>query len=126
MVAHSMWRSVAYLLAWPGMDADAFLNPSQIVPAPALSKWLWAFLETILGILLLWAVARSVPKHDPLIQGWIGMVGLILTLHFGLFQILALFWQRLGVAAEPIMKARLRATSLGEFWGKRWNWDSAN
>jgi alginate O-acetyltransferase complex protein AlgI len=54
------------------------------------------------------------------------MVGLILTLHFGLFQILALFWQRLGVAAEPIMKAPLRATSLGEFWGKRWNWDSAN
>lgn len=119
--AHSKRRSVAYLLAWPGMDADAFLNPSPKVSAPAVEKWLWAFLETILGIFLLWVVARTVPKRDPLIRGWVGMVGLILTLHFGLFQIVALVWQRLGVAAEPIMKAPLRATSLGEFWGKRWN-----
>lgn len=120
-VAHSMRRSVAYLLAWPGMDADAFLNPSQIASAPALPKWFWAFLETILGIFLLWVVARTVPKGDPLIRGWVGMVGLIFTLHFGSFQILALVWQRLGIAAEPIMKAPLRATSLTEFWGKRWN-----
>ena len=120
-VAHSVWRSVAYLVAWPGMDAGAFLDPSQKAPAPAPPKWLWAFFETIIGIFLLWGVARSVPKSDPLIQGWIGMVGLILTLHFGSFQLLALLWQRMGVAADPIMNAPLRATSLGEFWGKRWN-----
>lgn len=118
---HSIRRSVTYLLAWPGMDADAFLDPSRTVSAPGLPKWLWAFFETMLGIVLLWVVARSVPKRDPLMQGWIGMVGLIFTLHLGLFQILALFWQRRGVAAEPIMRAPLRATSLGEFWGKRWN-----
>lgn len=120
-IAHPVWRSAAYLLAWPGMDADTFLNPRQTVPAPSLAKWLWAFFETILGAFLLWVVARCVPKRDPLVQGWIGMVGLIFTLHFGLFQLVALAWQRLGVAAEPIMKAPLRATSLAEFWGKRWN-----
>jgi Membrane bound O-acyl transferase family len=49
------------------------------------------------------------------------MVGLILLLHFGTFQIVALLWQSLGVKAEPIMSAPLHSTSLGEFWGKRWN-----
>jgi len=120
-VAHPKWRSVAYLFAWPGMDAGAFLNSSQNVPAPTQKKWLWAFLETTLGTFLLWVVARSVPNREPLIRGWIGMAGLIFTLHSGSFQIVALVWQQLGVAAQPIMNAPLRATSLGEFWGKRWN-----
>ena len=33
----------------------------------------------------------------------------------------ALLWQTFGVKAMPIMSAPLRSTSLGEFWGKRWN-----
>jgi hypothetical protein len=49
------------------------------------------------------------------------MLGLILLLHFGTFQIVALFWQSVGVKAERIMSEPLRSTSLGEFWGKRWN-----
>lgn len=49
------------------------------------------------------------------------MLGLILLLHFGIFQLSALFWQRLGVDAMPIMSAPLRSESLSEFWGKRWN-----
>lgn len=49
------------------------------------------------------------------------MVGIILLLHFGIFQLIALFWQTQGVKADPIMSAPLRSTSLSEFWGKRWN-----
>ena len=46
-IAHASWRSVAYLLAWPGMDAEAFLDASQRVPPPALTTWIWATIETI-------------------------------------------------------------------------------
>jgi Membrane bound O-acyl transferase family len=120
-IAHPAWRSVAYLLAWPGMDADAFLDARQRVPPPALRAWLWAAFETILGAILLWAVARSIPPGQSLVRGWVGMVGLILFLHFGTFQVAALLWQSLGVKADSIMSAPLRSTSLGEFWGKRWN-----
>lgn len=120
-IAHPAWRSVAYLLAWPGMDADAFLDAKQHVRPPAPSTWLWATFETILGAILLWFVPRSIPQEQPLLRGWIGMTGLMLLLHFGTFQIVALLWQSFGVDAESIMSAPLRSTSLGEFWGKRWN-----
>jgi alginate O-acetyltransferase complex protein AlgI len=49
------------------------------------------------------------------------MLGLILILHFGTFEIAALFWRSLGVDAVPIMSDPLRSRSLSEFWGKRWN-----
>jgi hypothetical protein len=120
-IPHPAWRSVAYLLIWPGMDADAFLDTRQRGSLPTPSTWLWATFETILGAILLWVVARSIPPGQPLLRGWVGMVGLILLLHFGAFQVVALLWQRLGVKAEPIMSAPLRSNSLGEFWGRRWN-----
>ena len=120
-VIHPAWRSVAYLLAWPGMDADAFLDVRRRGSPPAPTAWLWATFETILGAMLLWVMARSIPQGQPLLRGWIGMLGLILLLHFGTFQIVSLLWQTLGVDAQPIMSAPLRSTSLGEFWGKRWN-----
>jgi len=120
-IEHPTWRSVAYLLAWPGMDADRFLDETENTRPPTAWEWLWAFFETILGAVLLWVIAGHLPKRSPLIRGWVGMVGLILFLHFGSFQLLALLWRCLEVAAEPIMRAPLRSTSLAEFWGKRWN-----
>jgi hypothetical protein len=91
------------------------------MPPPGPLTWVVAAIETGLGALLLWVVARSVPQGQSLLRGWVGMLGLILLLHFGTFQIAALMWQSLGLKAEPIMSAPLRSTSLGEFWGKRWN-----
>jgi alginate O-acetyltransferase complex protein AlgI len=103
------------------MDADAFLDSRLHVPLPAASTWFWATFETMLGAALLWIGARSIPPGQPLLRGWVGMVGLILLLHFGTFQIVALLWQSLGIKAQRIMSAPFRSTSLGEFWGKRWN-----
>ena len=120
-VSHTAWRSASYLLAWPGMDALSFLDANARVSSPRRRDWLWAVFITAIGATLLWAVARAVPGVQPLVRGWVGMVGLMLFLHFGSFQMVALSWQRLGVNARPIMNAPLRSTSLSEFWGKRWN-----
>lgn len=120
-IPHPAWRSVAYLLAWPGMDAESFLHVNGKVRRPGWREWFWAVLETGAGAILLWVVARAVPATLPLLRGWTGMLGLILLLHFGTFQVVALFWQSLGIDARPIMDAPLRSESLGEFWGKRWN-----
>jgi Membrane bound O-acyl transferase family len=120
-VPHPAWRSLAYLAGWPGMDAATFLDCSRVVARPSSGEWAWASLKTAFGTFLFWVVARRVPPHMPLAQGWVGLFGLILILHFGSFHLLALFWQRMGVEAPPIMAEPILSKTLSEFWGKRWN-----
>jgi hypothetical protein len=120
-VSHTPWRSAAYLLMWPGMDADSFLDAKPRAEKPKARQWFAAFLKAGLGAFCLWFLARQVPSGAPLLRGWMGMLGLILLLHFGSFHVIALVWQSFGIAAEPIMRAPLRSQSLSEFWGRRWN-----
>jgi alginate O-acetyltransferase complex protein AlgI len=47
--------------------------------------------------------------------------GLSLVVHFGAFNILAGAWRLAGVDCRPLFRAPLEATSLTEFWGRRWN-----
>lgn len=103
--------TIGYLVAWPGMDPRAF-TPGQ--REASRFEWGAAVTKLSLGLLLLFGVARLVP--NPLAQAWVGGVGLVLFLHFGVFHLLALAW---GV--QPIMRKPLQAASLGEFWGRRWN-----
>jgi hypothetical protein len=118
-IPHEAWRSIAYLLAWPGMDAESFLDSSRRAVKPSSIEWLWASAKSMVGALLLWIVARHV--SNPLVQGWIGLLGLVLLLHFGSFHLLALFWQACSVVAQPIMAKPILSKTLSEFWGKRWN-----
>ncbi|HEV7403122.1 MAG TPA: MBOAT family protein [Chthoniobacteraceae bacterium] len=111
--------TLGYLFLWPGMNAAAFLGP-HAAPAPIPRRtWLTPLGKTAAGAALLWGAARHGPT--PLLAGWVGMTGLILMLHFGLFGLAAAGWQRLGRAAPPLMRQPLRAHSLGDFWGRRWN-----
>ncbi len=120
-VAHSAGRSFAYLVAWPGMDAETFLDADKHPVKPAFQEWLWAAVNAAFGVALLWVVARRVPDEFDLLRGWIGLFGLIFLLHFGSFHLIALFWQAVGIAAEPIMSNPILSKTLSEFWGKRWN-----
>lgn len=120
-VAHSAGRSFAYLAAWPGMDAETFLDADKHPIKPTAQDWLWTTLKTALGVALLWMVARRIPEQQNLLRGWIGLFGLIFLLHFGSFHLIALFWQTVGIAADPIMSKPILSKTLSEFWGKRWN-----
>ena len=116
------FRATAYLLAWPGMDAERFLSWT---PAPLLTLREFikataaATARTALGALLLFVIARHV--SEPLVAGWIGMIGLVMILHFGLFDLVSAAWRKLRIDAPPIMNAPLRSRSVAEFWGRRWN-----
>ena len=114
-------RSLGYLFLWPGMDANSFLSHSAPLRRPGAVEWMAASAKTAAGAGLIVLAARNLSAMPPLLAGWIAMLGLVLFLHFGTFYMLALLWQSAGVHAEPIMRSPLASTSLGEFWGRRWN-----
>ena len=115
-------RTLAYLVAWPGMEATRFLSPElaqRCSRSAMLRTTAVALIRTLLGYFLLFAIARR--AAEPLLAGWIGMLGMVLLLHFGFFHLLSVGWRALRVDAPPIMNAPLRSTSVSEFWGQRWN-----
>jgi len=109
-------RKAAYLLLWPGMDANRFL--SGISPAPERGEWLAAATKTIIGVFL---VALSQRLSHPLAGGWVAMIGIVLLLHFGLFHLLSCFWRSQGVDAPRLMNRPLLASSISAFWSRHWN-----
>ena len=117
------WQHAGYLFAWPGLDARAFLS-SEPLPEkerPGLSESVAAVIKIIIGVALFWGVARVVPREQIILTGWVGMIGLILMLHFGSFRLLSCAWRSLGINARPLMNRPLASNSVSEFWGRRWN-----
>lgn len=115
-------RLAAYLVLWPGLDAVAFLGPQRRTGTAAHIGELWFALLKMVGGLVAaaWATAHA-ESAPPMLVGWIGMVGIIFTLHFGLLHLISWCWRRAGVNAPPIMRSPIVADSLGGFWGGRWN-----
>jgi len=114
------WRHAGYLLAWPGLDAATFLKGCSTAQ-PSLREWAFAAGKCVVGLALFFeGGALGSPDRRYLI-GWIGMVGIVLTLHFGLFHLLSCAWRRIGVDARPLMDWPVASVSVSEFWGRRWN-----
>ena len=134
-------RTLGWFLLWPGMDGRAFFAPARsadrrvreasdkeggpqladpVVHAP-VGEWLAAFVKTGLGAALVWFVCPRWLAATPMVLGWLGMIGISLFLHFGLFHLLSLLWRSYGVNAAHIMDRPLAAVSLADFWGARWN-----
>jgi hypothetical protein len=115
----SIVRHVGYFLAWPGMDAEAFLADQLLAPKPARSEWTMALLKTSIGVVVVFCAGQFPAAGAP--ACWIGIAGIVLFLHFGVFHLLSCIWRRAGVDAPPIMDRPLAATSVNDFWARRWN-----
>lgn len=116
------WVQAGYLLAWPGLDARSFLAyPAKRIDKPRAAQWAHSVTNIALGLTLFCGYARWSPDSTTWVIGFFGMVGVLLTLHFGLFLLLSCLWRRAGVDAKPLMDYPSRSVSLSEFWGKRWN-----
>src|SRR6185436_12728230 len=73
-IGASTWRLVAYFLAWPGMDARAFLSSTSPMTGPERSvhRWLAALAKTVLGIVLILIAIGEARGTDSLLVGWAG------------------------------------------------------
>ncbi|MBS0202399.1 MAG: hypothetical protein JSS49_05820 [Planctomycetes bacterium] len=117
-----LWKRAAYLLAWPGMDAETFLADSdRFLQPPNPAEWLFASFKFLMGMGLLWIVVPALASQNLWLVGWAGLLGIAFTVHFGLFHLLSCAWRHCGIAAVPIMNWPIASQSLTEFWGRRWN-----
>jgi predicted DCC family thiol-disulfide oxidoreductase YuxK len=114
-------RTLTYLLVWPGMDANDFLNERKVARKPGKIEWHFAIAKMGFGAVMLWAVTRTLLPVHWLLAGWTGMLGVVFILHFGMFHLLSLLWRRMGIHAKRLMQNPIGATSLADFWGGRWN-----
>lgn len=120
--AANHWRrDAAYLLLWPGMEAQEFFEDATEKRRIPPREWLAGMRNALAGAALIWVGARVIALGHALLGGWLGMIGVVLVLHFGAFYLIALAWQRAGVRVKPIMQRPLASHSLSELWGKRWN-----
>src|SRR5262249_15077562 len=105
------------------MDASSFLRdrPASECVHCHPSEWAGAVGKLVFAVACLFAIARIIPPRHPYVAGWIGMIGIVLILHFGAFHLLSCLWRGVGLQAHPLMNRPLASTSLSEFWGRRWN-----
>ncbi|WP_425613726.1 MBOAT family protein [Anatilimnocola sp. NA78] len=116
-----VWLHVGYLFGWPGLDAKGFLTRRTGLLKPTVAEWLFASIKSAIGLFILIGLVRLLPSDQPYLIGWLGMIGVVMTLHFGLFHLLSCAWRVIGIDAKPLMNWPLCSVSLSEFWGRRWN-----
>ena len=105
-------RHIAYAIAWPGLDAHAFLGAAHRAKPVHGREVCWALAKLTLGLLLFlvvsgrlvsgrWLVDVGMPPVDSsgmlYVVGWVGMIGLVMSLHFGLFHVLSCVWRGVGI-----------------------------
>jgi alginate O-acetyltransferase complex protein AlgI len=117
------WRKMAYLMAWPGMDAEAFLDPDRGPTLPAIRplELAIAALNLVVGVALILDPMHWFKSEPVWLFAWSGMIGYMLALHFGIFRLLSCLWRWRGIDAVPVMDQPLLSTSVASLWGKRWN-----
>jgi hypothetical protein len=120
----SFARGACYLVLWPGMDAEAFLEErpgDRRASPPTIGEWVAGSFKLAAGLLLVYVAAPAAATFDVVVAAWMGMIGVALVLHFGVFHLVANGWRAAGREVRPIMDAPLLATSTSDFWGRRWN-----
>ncbi len=117
------WRRwLGFAALWPGMRPGPFARDIA-GPLPGSGRLFGMGLTRLAAGSALVALARLawVGTGSHLLATAALLPGLSLAVHFGLFNLLAGAWRRAGVDCRPLFVAPLRSTSLGEFWGRRWN-----
>lgn len=114
-------RWLAFATLWPGMRPALFSRFGRPRPGarPLLARGL-AHAALGAGLVALARAAGATAGSATLATVAL-LCGLSLLLHFGAFDVVAGLWRLAGVDCGPLFRAPLRSTSLGEFWGRRWN-----
>jgi alginate O-acetyltransferase complex protein AlgI len=118
----SWWCWLGFAALWPGMRPEPFAKIGSGALPGAGRLLRMGFTRLAAGLALV-EVSRLawVGTGSPLLATVLLLPGLSLLVHFGIFSLLAGAWRLAGVDCRLLFVAPLLSTSLGEFWGRRWN-----
>jgi hypothetical protein len=116
------WHRLVTYLVWIGMQPRLFLvgyQPNPGAPQPTLVGIL---VNGLTGAVLLWLVPRFLPASTPLaVRVWIALGGFGFLCLMARLDVWALIFRAFGIPVEKLFVCPVAATTLGEFWGQRWN-----
>lgn len=113
-------RLLAFFV-WVGLQPRPFLpgySPPAAAPRPT---WRSFLLNLLTGAALVWGVGLLPAGVPLLVRAWVALVGLAFVRLFAAFDLWALVFRRLGFPVEKPWDNPAAATSLRDFWGRRWN-----
>ncbi|MFO0958724.1 MAG: membrane bound O-acyl transferase family-domain-containing protein [Isosphaeraceae bacterium] len=109
-------------LVWPGMQPRQFLRGAVTAEGTPVPTWAGFARNLIAALALLLLVPRLLPAETPRpVRVAIAVVGLGMLTLFARFDLATLIFRAMGFAVEKVFACPLAATSLGDFWGHRWN-----
>ncbi|WP_158409276.1 membrane bound O-acyl transferase family-domain-containing protein [Fimbriimonas ginsengisoli] len=109
-----------FVTIWPGMDAESF---AQRAPAPngTGARFGRGLTLMLFGIAVAGATAIFLPWIPPMAVGWLGIAGILLTVHFGASEVMTSALWMLGRPVRPLFDRPYASRTLSEFWTRRWN-----
>jgi Membrane bound O-acyl transferase family len=114
-------RLLAYCV-WIGMQPRQFLIGERSVANAPIPTWRGFALNAVTGAVLLWVLPRALPVWSPwVIRFWIALVGFTFLFLVARLDFYAIIFRAMGFAVEKLWDCPIAATTLGDFWGRRWN-----
>jgi hypothetical protein len=114
-------RLLAYC-AWVGMQPRQFFKGQKTAPGAPIPTVRVFLLNVLTGLVLLWIASYGLPTATPwVVRFWIGLVAVAFLELIARLDLYALIFRKMGFAVEKMWDCPIAATSLGDFWGKRWN-----
>lgn len=115
-----------FATGWAGMRAQPFETLGGTALPDAWSMIRFGTSRIIGGLLLILLAHGLVKVHFNhtfiyILTSVILLIGFSLVLHFGILSISAGMWRLSGANTYLLFKKPAKATSLTEFWSKRWN-----
>ena len=114
-------RFLAYCF-WYGMQPRQFLKGEVTAAGAPVPSVFGALLNALAGAALVWFVPHLLPAVTPrVVRFWIALVGFGFLTLFARLDVVTLIFRAMGFPVEKLMDCPIAATSLGDFWGRRWN-----
>jgi hypothetical protein len=109
-----------FFTVWPGMKPEE-LTKRAAADDDAGVRFARGLVLTLLGIAAVVLLALGIGVLPQIVTGWLGIFAILLTIHFGVSELLTAALRFSGRPVKPLFDLPLASKSLREFWTSRWN-----